>query len=356
MEFSDFTVTVTGDCNFSCSYCYQKKEKEYLDITAARKAVDFFFPFLAQDCFINFYGGEPLLAFEQIKEIVGCIEHKNKSLKKKIQYSITSNGSCINEDVLQFLNQNKFIFMLSFDGLAQDMAREKGSFDPVCSSLAKLLECPDIILETNSVFTFKTVGYLSRSIQFIIESGVSAVNLSFSNLPPWNESALSRLKREMASLQEYCVSFHRETGNIPVMNLRKIPGRGVFGCSAGRDRMSLSPDGSLWGCCFFSDFYRSNGQAKENLKYCFGSVESFVNNHKQIYPKILKNYSNLRMGYFFTSQNFCTLCEEVTDCVVCPVDAALGSLIIGKIPDWVCRIRKILREEKQLFLEELERV
>jgi len=356
MEYSDFIITVTGDCNFNCSYCYQKKEKEYLDIPTATKAVDFFFPFLDQECFINFYGGEPLLAVEQIKELTGYIHQKNKNLKKKIQYSITSNGSRINEDVLQFFNQNKFIFMLSFDGIAQNVARKEESFDHVCSALVKLLECPDIILETNSVFTSKTVGYLSESVQFIIESGVSAVNLSFSNLPPWNESELSRLKRELASLREYCVHLYRETGNIPVTNLRNIPRKGVFSCSAGRNRLSLSPDGSLWGCCYFYDFFRSNRQTKENLKYCFGSVESFVDNHKQIYPKILKNYSNLRMEYFFTSQNFCTLCGDVTECIVCPVDAAFGSLIIGKIPDWVCRIRKILREEKQLFLKELERV
>ncbi|MDH5386122.1 MAG: 4Fe-4S cluster-binding domain-containing protein [Candidatus Aminicenantes bacterium] len=356
MEFSDFTITVTSDCDFSCSYCYQKREKEYLDITIARRAIDFFFPFLADECFINFYGGEPLLSIEQIKEVVSFIQYKNRSLKKKIQYSITSNGNFINKDVLQFLNNNSFTFMLSFDGLAQDVSRKKGSFDHLCSNLKKLLECPEINLETNSVFTSQTVGYLSQSVQFIVESGVQNVNLSFSNLPPWNRFELSRLKREMASLREYSLSIYRETGKVPVTNLRKIPSKGVFSCSAGKDRMALSPDGSLWGCCFFSDFYKSNGKTEENGKYCFGNVESFIENHKKVYLKVLKNYSDLRMQYFFTSKSYCTLCEDVRDCVVCPVDAALGSAILGKIPDWVCRIRKILRAERKLFLEDAERI
>ncbi len=346
---------MTSDCDFDCSYCYQKKEKEYLDITTARRAIDFFFTFLADECFINFYGGEPLLSVEQIKEVVSYIQHKNRNLKKKIHYSITSNGNLINKDVLQFLNKNSFTFVLSFDGLGQDVSRKKGSFDHLCSSLEKLLECPEINLETNSVFTSQTVGYLSQSIQFIVESGVQNVILSFSNLPPWNRSELSRLKSEIASLREFSLSVYRETGEIPVTNLRKISSKGIFACSAGKDRMALSSDGSLWGCCFFSDFYKSNGQTKENRKYCFGNVESFMNDYKQVYPKVLKNYSDLQMRYFFTSKNYCTLCEDVTDCVICPVDAALGSVIIGKIPDWVCRIRKIIREEKELFLEEIDR-
>lgn len=347
-------MTVTDDCNFNCSYCYQKKDKTYLDITTAKNAVDFFLPFFTQECFINFYGGEPLLAFEQIKEIVSYIQHRNRSSKKKIEYSITSNGSHINKGVLQFLNQNKFNFLLSFDGLAQDVARKKGSFDHTCSSLEKLLECPDIDLETNSVFTSKTVGYLSRSIQFIVESGVPTVNLSLSNLPSWDKSALSRLKEEMSSLREYSLSFYRRTGDIPVTNLKKNSRKGVFGCFAGKDRMALSPDGSLWGCCFFSDYFRNKEKTKENLMYCFESLDSFVDNHEQVYPKILKNYSNLRMEYFFTSDNFCMLCEEMKDCVVCPVDAAFASSIIGKIPYWICQVRRILREEKLNFLRDLE--
>jgi hypothetical protein len=49
------------------------------------------------------------------------------------------------------------------------------------------------------------------------------------------------------------------------------------------------------------------------------------------------------------------LCDEMKECVVCPIDAALGGQIIGKIPDWVCQIRRILREEKRYFLRDLER-
>jgi sulfatase maturation enzyme AslB (radical SAM superfamily) len=356
MKFSDFTFIMTNDCNFECSYCYQKKGKDYLDAATARKAADFFLPLLADECFVNFYGGEPLLSIERIKEVVSFIQHKNRALRKKIHFSITSNGSLITEDVLEFLDHNHFTFVLSFDGLAQDVSRKKGSFDYLCSNIRKLLDRPRINLETNSVFTSQTVGFLSESIQFIVGSGVGNVNLSFSNLPPWNGSELSQLKREMASLRIFSLSVNRETGEIPIMNLRRIPSKGIFSCSAGKERMALSPDGCLWGCCFFFDFYRCNSQKRENRKYCFGDADSYVKNHEKVYPRVLKNYSDFRMEYFFTSKKCCASCKDIMDCVICPVDAALGGAILGKIPDWLCRIKKTLREERHLFLKQLERV
>ncbi len=79
-----------------------------------------------------------------------------------------------------------------------------------------------------------------------------------------------------------------------------------------------------------------------------------MENQEKVYPDILANYSNLCMENFFTSEKFCMQCEELEDCVVCPIDTALGDSIIGKVPDWVCRIKRIIREEKQRFLNDLE--
>jgi sulfatase maturation enzyme AslB (radical SAM superfamily) len=341
MEFSSFTFVMTDDCNLNCSYCYQKRGKTYLDTGTAKNAVDFFYPFFTQDCFVNFYGGEPLLAFEKIEEIIDYIQRKDNDSKKALQYSITTNGSLLEDDVLQFFNKNKFLVLLSFNDSAL--------------SLQKLLKYPDIRLETNSVFTAKTIKNLSRYIKFIIKSGTPTVNLSFSSLRPWSKSALLCLRKELTSLREFCLHHYEKTGAIPVANFRENSTHRVFGCFAGRDRMDLSPDGSLWGCCLFSDYFNKTQKTKEYLKFCFGSLESFVNNHERIYPEILNNYSNLQMDYFYTSKNVCMLCDEMKECVVCPIDAALGGQIIGKIPDWVCQIRKISREEKRNFLRDLKR-
>jgi sulfatase maturation enzyme AslB (radical SAM superfamily) len=347
---------MTDDCNFNCTYCYQKKGKKYLDVITAKKAVDFFFPFLTRESSINFYGGEPRLAFAGIKDIVNHIQTKNMDKKKTIHYSISTNGSLINDEVLEFLNKNKFSVLLSFDGLAQEISKKKGSFAHSVSVMEKLIASPDIVLETNSVFTAETVGFLSRSAGFIIERGVPTANLSFSSILPWDRSALLRLRAELTLLRKLCLSFYRETGAIPVANFRKSSSQRIFGCYAGKDRMDLSPDGDLWGCCLFFDYFKDKKDSRASLKYCFGSLESFMENHERVYPEILENYSDLRLEFFFTPHHLCALCDERMDCVVCPVDAALGSSFIGKIPDWVCRIRRISREEKNYFLEGLKSI
>ena len=356
MKLSHFTFVMTDDCNFDCSYCYQKKGKKRLAVITSKKAADFFFPFLERESSINFYGGEPLLAFAGIKDIVNHIQTKNRNGEKTIRYSISTNGSLMNDEVLEFLNRNRFSVLLSFDGLAQEISKKKGSFAHSVSVLEKLIAAPAIVLETNSVFTAETVGNLSRSAEFIIERGVPTVNLSFSSILPWDRSALLRLRAELTFLRKLCLSFYGKTGAIPIANFRKSSSQRVFGCYAGKDRMDLSPDGDLWGCCLFFDYFKDKKDSRARLKYCFGSLESFMENHERLYPEILENYSDLRQDFFFTPHQLCMFCDEMMDCAVCPVDAALGSAFIGKIPDWVCRIRRISREERNRFHEELKSI
>ena len=355
MEFSSFTFILTYDCDFHCSYCYQKKGKEYLDDISLKKSLDFFFPYFSSDCHINFYGGEPLLAFDRIQEAVEQVHDINRTHQKNIGFSLTTNGSRLDENVLAFCDRHRFEVLLSFDGLAQEVYRKKGSFEQLVKLLKKIQEFPGIEFETNSVFTCETVGYLAESARLLIESGVHDVDISLSTLPPWDESSLNRLKEQFAVLRVYLLDYHKKNKHIPVAAFRESPGKKVFGCSAGRDRMALSPEGKLWGCCFFADFYRDTPESEGRFRFCFGDLEDFIKNHKRTYPQVLPHYDLLRMDHFSTPQELCMMCPYVKDCAVCPLDAAMGSSVVGVIPSWVCRMNKITLEQKFLFLEELEK-
>lgn len=354
MEFSSFTFTVTEDCNFSCSYCYQKKAKKYISVSTIEKAVDFFLPYLTEGCYISFYGGEPLLAFDQIRHAVNYIQQKNKGPKKQIQYSLTTNGSLINENILKFLNKHKFSILLSFDGLTQDISRKRGSFKQIVSLIEKLLGCLDIELEVNSVFTPSTIGYLSESIRYMVNLGVPNIVFSLSKIYPWNSPSLHELKEELSVLRKFILFYYKSTGNIPLIDFRRDSEGGIFACMAGKDRMALTPDGRLWGCCLFSDSFRDKEGRKEQMKYCFGDLDSFIKNHEKIYPEVLSNYSNLRMDHFYTSDTFCLLCDEIEECKACPMDNILCGSNIKKIPSWACQMKKIFRRERELFWKELE--
>ncbi len=354
MEFCSFTFIVTEDCNFNCIYCYKKKNKIYITGSIIEKSIEFFFPYLSKDCYINFYGGEPLLAFDKIKKIIYILESKNKKLKKKIHYSITSNGSLIDNKILKFLNQYKFSLMLSFDGFAQDILRKKGSFEQTVSIINKTLNYPQIKLETNSVFTQKTVENILKSISFIIDLGVPQTNISFNTVEAWNKTSINKLKKELTKLSNYLYLHYKKTGSISLNNFKDDFEKGIFQCAAGKDRMALTPHGNIWGCYLFSDYFQGKEKTSEYLKYSFGNLDFFIKNHKTVYQKILSNYSKLRTDYFWTSDRFCMLCDNIEECRICPMDSAFSGSIIGKVTQCTCQINKILLKEKKLFWQRIK--
>jgi sulfatase maturation enzyme AslB (radical SAM superfamily) len=350
--FSSFSLIVTGECNFRCGYCYQEKDNLSLDAAAARKALDFFFPLFDRECAIPFYGGEPLLRMDTIREAVQAVKAKNRRQGKKIQYSISTNGSLLDDDTLAFFDRNRFTVLLSFDGRAQDKGRKEGTFPLISEALERLLDRPGIELLTNSVFTPGTVTDLSASIQDIVKRGVRDAQISFSTHRPWSREALSRLEAELSDLRRFLSALGCETGDVPVANFRGPAATGIFGCLAGEDRMALSPDGRLWGCHLFYDLHKTM-RSPSTARYSFGHLESFVAHQQKTYPRVLARYADLRMDYFHTPQELCGLCPDVHDCVICPVDAALSSGIVGRIMPVDCRIRKIVRKEKRLLWDDL---
>lgn len=356
MELPRFAFILTEECNFECSYCFQKKGSKYIDIFAVENAIDFFLPYLNEQCSISFTGGEPLLAFEQLRKAVEHTKDKNRKFNKKIQYYITTNGSLINDDILGFLNQHNFSIVLSFDGFAQDTSREKGGFKQIVSVVEKILERPDIDLQTNSVFTPATVGYLSKSIQFLMETGVPNINLALSKIFPWNSSSLLRLTKELTRLRRIILPFYEKNWTTPFTSFRRNRRKRIFSCGAGKNRMTLAPDGRLWGCHLFAEYFKEKEETPEYNKYCFGMIDSFMVDHERIYPEVLANYADLCMDNFHTDDSFCRECPELEECRACPVDAAFASSVIGKIPSWTCRIKKILRKERKLFWKDLENI
>jgi len=351
--FSNLSLILTGGCNFSCSYCYQEKDDFFLDPAAAEKAIGFFFPRFDKECSILFYGGEPLLAKDTIRNALQAVKAANRRQRKNIQYSISTNGSLLDDDTLRLFDQNRFTVLLSFDGRAQDKGRKEGSFPLVSGALERLLDRPGIELLTNSVFTPETVADLSASIRDIVERGVRDAQISFTNHRPWGRDALAQLGAELSDLRRFLLAFRRKKGYVPVTNFRVSTEPGIFGCRAGEDRIALSPDGRLWGCHLFYDFHKKM-KSSTTARYCFGDLDFFITHDRRIYPRILARYADLRMDYFHTPEKFCGLCRDVHDCVICPVDAAFASGIIGRIMPVDCRIRKIVRKEKQRLWKDLE--
>lgn len=118
------TLQVTHNCNFKCRYCLYSREsgidrihnKAEMSWDTAKKSIDFLYEHSKDSMSINisFYGGEPLLNFKLIKECVNYVEKLFKT--KVVTFNMTTNGSIITDEIIDFLSSKGFYLTISLDG------------------------------------------------------------------------------------------------------------------------------------------------------------------------------------------------------------------------------------------------
>lgn len=159
-KLSKITLQVTQNCNLRCKYCVyseetNKKQRSHsqgdMSFETAKAAIDFLLArsIDSKNINISFYGGEPLLAFDLIKDVVAYSEKVFKG--KKISYNMTSNGTLLDEEKIDFLIEHNFSLMISLDGSKEinDLNRVypdgSGTFDSVMEKIHFIQEkYPDL--------------------------------------------------------------------------------------------------------------------------------------------------------------------------------------------------------------------
>ena len=121
---NDLTLQVTKDCNFACRYCTfscnsnmaRNHEKTNMPWNIAKRCIDFLYSHSSDmnTVTISFYGGEPLLNYELITQVVEYSEKLFQS--KRVDFVMTTNGSILTDKMIDFLAEHRFLLTLSFDG------------------------------------------------------------------------------------------------------------------------------------------------------------------------------------------------------------------------------------------------
>lgn len=150
-------IEVTNACNFRCEYCifsgnyenHRTHGTEIIGLSQCDKIVEFINKTPSID-YVTFYGGEPLLAYERIQYIVDNIKLEN------VHFSFTTNGSLLNEEIIDYLIKNQFNVVLSFDGINQTLHRK--TVDKNISS-SKLLYWCEYIKNIDEEFYYSHVGF-----------------------------------------------------------------------------------------------------------------------------------------------------------------------------------------------------
>ena len=149
------TLEMTEECNLRCRYCiyhpahpgYREFGKKHMTLETAKQAIDFLKKHSSKnDDFIavGFYGGEPLLNFNVIKETISYAQETFKN--QKLQFTMTTNGLLLTESISDYLVENNVSLTISLDGpkALHDENRifsdDKGSFDDVMKGIKMLLQ------------------------------------------------------------------------------------------------------------------------------------------------------------------------------------------------------------------------
>ncbi|GBR73260.1 radical SAM/SPASM domain-containing protein [Candidatus Termititenax aidoneus] len=187
-RLNTYEVFMTWDCNLRCVYCYEcvagkdtaeRREEKKGAMTSEKitEVVNFIAETHdknAKELRIIFWGGEPFLAFEQIKEMIAKIEQAQADgrIEKEVSYTTTSNLTVLTLEQMQYLQTKRFSILVSFDGLEKttDQNRGKGTFAKVIKNMALLhgLRIPFSIRMTVSL---EQIDSLGRNLEFVNDLG-----------------------------------------------------------------------------------------------------------------------------------------------------------------------------------------
>jgi len=149
------TLIVTYACNQHCSYCYQIKNTLKMEFETARKTIDYFYDNDNGEIVINFYGGEPFLEFDLMKQVRDYSIRQYKKKNGKSRFTVTTNGILLNRKNLLYCYHNGIELYLSIDGIKQahEIGRGAGSFTKIKEVLSLYQSLPLIPLKIISVIT-----------------------------------------------------------------------------------------------------------------------------------------------------------------------------------------------------------
>lgn len=267
-ETDSLCLYVAHDCNLHCTYCYNDRGRianpgMMMAPEVAEAAFRRFFTEPGRQYAVAFYGGEPLLNFRTVREAVEAGRRLEAERGVRISFSITTNGTVLNREILAFLDQHLSSVTVSLDGpkAVNDQYRRhagKGSYDRIVGNIGRLRAHCKARLTIKGTLTGTAVPFYTESLRHLQGLGTDGAILSPAGTPPDNPAAIGDgefevFVRQHVALTEAAVDRLLEDGaggteeafNV-VANLitrRKLRRH----CNAGRD-LAVTADGSLYAC------------------------------------------------------------------------------------------------------------
>lgn len=173
------SIWITDNCNMNCDYCYVgEKGKRNMPLSFIEKIILFINrqqPLSGTELlYIKFFGGEPLMNFGFIKQLMSAIQMQKYNFP--VRYSITTNGTLFNSEIISYMVTNSIDCSISMDGLPEihdkhrKMKNGKGSWKIIRENM-KSLRQQGLDVTARMTCTSYTADCLLDSVKFLVKEG-----------------------------------------------------------------------------------------------------------------------------------------------------------------------------------------
>lgn len=308
---------IAHSCNLKCRYCFAG-EGEYhgkaalMDIETGKAALDFLVKNSGNrvNLEVDFFGGEPTLNFEVVKELVRYGRSLEEPNNKKFRFTLTTNGILLDEDILEFVNKEMGNLVLSIDGRREINDRMRplkggqGSYDTIVPKYLKAAESRNQTdYYVRGTYTHHNLDF-SEDVLHLADLGFKQISVEPVVAPPDADYAIRpgdipALLSEYDKLAQEMLKRKREGKGFNffhfMIDLEGGPCayKRLSGCGSGTEYLAVTPWGDLYPCHQFvgnedflmgnvhegitrsdiqDEFKTVNVYAKEKCRSCFAKL------------------------------------------------------------------------------------
>ena len=263
---------IAHTCNLNCSYCFASQGKYHGDralmtFEVGKQAFDFLIANSGtrKNLEVDFFGGEPLMNFEVVKQLVAYARSIEKEKGKNFRFTLTTNGVLLDDDVTDFLNREMNNVVLSLDGRKEvhDHFRRdyagNGSYDRIVPNFQRFVEkrggkgyyvrgtyTHENTDFTNDILHMADLGFRELSMEPVVCPPGDPYALTEDDLPvlmeQYEKLSLEMLRREKKGEGFTFYHYMLDLKNGPCIYKR------ITGCGSGTEYMAVTPWGELFPC------------------------------------------------------------------------------------------------------------
>ena len=285
---------IAHTCNLNCSYCFASQgkyhgERALMSYEVGKRALDFLVENSGtrRNLEVDFFGGEPLMNFDVVKQLVAYARSIEKEKNKNFRFTLTTNGVLVDDDVIEFSNKEMSNVVLSLDGRKEVHDRYRvdyagnGSWEKIVPKFQKFVNArggknyymrgtfthanPDFL---EDIKTMLNLGFSELSMEPVVAASDDPAALTEADKPvvmkQYEDLAKLMLERDKEGKPFTFYHYMIDLKGGPCIYKR------ISGCGSGTEYMAVTPWGDLYPCHQFVG----------DEKFKLGDIWSGVNNKK----------------------------------------------------------------------------